>query len=1162
MRINLNFKTLVLAALLGLKTVSAQNISCGDGAVINLQKSNITDYEKVVRDMNLNLKSYIDNNLNNANSLKVTAAGGYVIPVVFHIVHPVGQPYGTGANISYNQILSQINALNAAFSKSYPTYNGQTHPSYAQNTTIQFCLAKTPMPATANFYVGTGTEFGVMRYADNTLTNHSISNPSATALKALTHPTPAYFPEDNYLNIWVVTSIGGGPGTVMGYAPKPLMGSYPLDGIVMRSDIIGDNTTGNTFPLSYGLTQGKILAHEAGHYLNLMHIFEGGCAGANAAIASSDQCDLNGDMICDIEPCTTQNISCSSPIPNTCSASYTTGTTNMDMIESYMSYADDDCMNTFTSNQTQRMIATLNTTRFGLWQTTNLINTGIVGVGSCINPFLMTTININPGSVCKNVPVQFSNPLTGNTASSWTWTMPGASPASANTSSVSVTYTATGSYWVRLSVSDGTVTAKDSLLLAVSNCTLDPTKLDEANWHFGDKVAVNFNSGAPVGTSPSSINTFEPAASISDSLGNLLFYTDGNKVWNKNHVQMMNLGGLLTGGTYNNLSASQGALIIPVPGDNKKYYVLTGGQQPAVITDSIRRNTYSIIDMNLSSGLGNISLINQPLPGPYFLTTEGQTAVPHCNGRDYWYIVHGAKTTGYTDKIAAYLITPGGFSAPVISNGGYPVPSASATSTDGYISFIEASPDGKTIAITDNATSVFVSMKIYSFNNTTGKLGIYSSVPLPSAIPALCQQFSPNSQYLYISDGNAVTQINLTTPTSPTSTVLFNNNMNRLYFQLGPDNKIYGSTPTSTQNRLSVINFPDLQGAAASFSFNTIVLLPAHIVKIGLPNMIDAKKPPALPVSFSKSQINCNTTQFIVDSCWQAYTANWNFGDGGNASGLLVSHTYTSTGTFTVSMVLSIGSYSFTAVNQVVNIIPATTAISGPTVICKGSTFLNSYGVSPISGATYSWTTSNASIIGLNSIPSINVGALTSGLATLSIQIMNGGCTIVGTKTITIDSVPIVNFVSIPSAVCSGNNINMSGNPAGGIFSGPGVSGSVFNPTTAGIGTHQLYYVYTNTNGCSNTAAATVSVTAPCTGINEIVSVEDAFTIFPNPSNGEFKITATKEMAVTITNELGQLVYTKQIKAANNYSVEVFGLSSGVYFIDNGAVRKKIVVVK
>lgn len=60
----------------------------------------------------------------------------------------------------------------------------------------------------------------------------------------------------------------------------------------MRSDIIGDNTTGNAFSLGYGLTQGKILAHEAGHYFNLMHIFEGRCAGANAATTTSDQCGL------------------------------------------------------------------------------------------------------------------------------------------------------------------------------------------------------------------------------------------------------------------------------------------------------------------------------------------------------------------------------------------------------------------------------------------------------------------------------------------------------------------------------------------------------------------------------------------------------------------------------------------------------------------------------------------------------------------------------------------------------------------------------------------------------------------------------------------------------------------------------------------------------
>ena len=79
----------------------------------------------------------------------------------------------------------------------------------------------------------------------------------------------------------------------------------------MRTDIIGDNTTGNTFALGFGLDQGKILSHEIGHYLNLYHIFQGGCAGTNPAGATTDACDLNGDNICDIEPCTTQNYSCS-----------------------------------------------------------------------------------------------------------------------------------------------------------------------------------------------------------------------------------------------------------------------------------------------------------------------------------------------------------------------------------------------------------------------------------------------------------------------------------------------------------------------------------------------------------------------------------------------------------------------------------------------------------------------------------------------------------------------------------------------------------------------------------------------------------------------------------------------------------------------------------
>ena len=158
-----------------------------------------------------------------------------------------------------------------------------------------------------------------MRYADNNLTNHQMTVANSNALLGLTHPTAAHFPYANYLNIWVVSNIGNGPGTVMGYAPTPLMASYPLDGVVMRSDVVGDNSTGANFSLGYNLQQGKVMVHEIGHYLNLYHIFQGGCAGANPSGSLTDACDLNGDFICDIEPCTTQNFNCILGTPNTSS---------------------------------------------------------------------------------------------------------------------------------------------------------------------------------------------------------------------------------------------------------------------------------------------------------------------------------------------------------------------------------------------------------------------------------------------------------------------------------------------------------------------------------------------------------------------------------------------------------------------------------------------------------------------------------------------------------------------------------------------------------------------------------------------------------------------------------------------------------------------------
>ena len=89
-------------------------------------------------------------------------------------------------------------------------------------------------------------------------------------------------------------------------------------------------------------------------------------------------------------------------------------------------------------------------------------------------------------------------------------------------------------------------------------------------WYFGDKAGLDFNSGNPVNLTDGAINTIEGCASISNPSGQLLFYTDGIKVWNRNH-QIMPNGADLSG----NSSSTQSGIIVPKPNSNTIYYLFT-----------------------------------------------------------------------------------------------------------------------------------------------------------------------------------------------------------------------------------------------------------------------------------------------------------------------------------------------------------------------------------------------------------------------------------------------------------------------------------------------------------------------------------------------------------------------------------------------------------
>jgi hypothetical protein len=1147
-------KKILLACLLaGVFSLNSQTHNCGEDNIVNIQKANLHNYEKVIEQVNLNLQKYIQNHFKGntaGKSMSASTPTSYIIPVVFHVVHSNGHVYGVGSNISYAQIQSQLNALNAAFAKNYPSYNGQTHPSYAQNTTIQFCLAKVAQPSSVSFYNGPGgTEYGVMRYPDNTLTSHQMSNAGASALLGLTHPSAAHFPFANYLNIWVVSTIAsGGAGTIMGYAPKPIMNSYPLDGVVMRSDIIGDNTTGNAFNLGYGLTQGKVLVHEVGHYLNLYHIFQNGCAGANAAGSATDACDLNGDFICDIEPVTTQNYNCSQPIPNTCSANYATGTTNMDMIESYMSYADDNCMSTFTSDQTIRMKATLNTLRSNLWATTNLAATGIIGTGGCLSPFLMSNILVSTNNICSGTAITLWNPQLGNTATSYTWSLAGGTPSSSNANSVSVTYTAPGLYWAKLKVSDGTIVLKDSVLMKVANCALDSTRMNRANWYFSDYSGINFNTiPATAITNPNMYKGYEGTVSMSDNKGNLLFYTNCINFWNKNHQQVNTTTPFLNLLPGNNGSSTPGVIAIPWPMDTSKY-ILISSPHTGNIYDSIYYAVYNVTTNTLGPKKG---FIHPTLPTSF---SEPLTVVPHCNGRDYWVICRPYYNIANSNRAYSILITPAGpgqIDKVVVSQGITPGTSGQFKTNRKGDRMIQADYTSGTLA------------KLYKFSKTTGVMSNEVTVNGGSGV-SNGAVFSPNDSFAVVLrtaiDPVQIFHLNVFTLATQTLTVPTGNISHMM--ELGPDNNIYMTN--SDYNGVSMAKIIN------SGSWNNIAYVPNGITFTwpakpfhGVCNFMDADKGPEIANDYLLSAVNCNTYKFTVDSCWQVYTANWSFGDGTTGTGLTVNHTYTAGGAYSATLVLSVGNYSLSPVIKNFTILSNTTTIVGPSVMCIGSTFLNNYGVTTLSGASYSWTATNATISGMNTTPNINLGSSTAGTATLSVQIVNGGCTTNAVKTITVDPLPNVTLVPPTKAICFGDSLTLVANPPGGTLSGNGVIGNMFWSSISGTGVFPVNYFYTNTNGCSNSAAISVTVTQ-CTGIEELNAKAVSAIVAPNPTKDIFNISSDRSIrSVSVVNVLGQNILMEECNNCSNVIINLAGYEDGIYFVkiitDAGMVTKKVI---
>ncbi|MGZ3865744.1 MAG: T9SS type B sorting domain-containing protein [Bacteroidia bacterium] len=359
------------------------------------------------------------------------------------------------------------------------------------------------------------------------------------------------------------------------------------------------------------------------------------------------------------------------------------------------------------------------------------------------------------------------------------------------------------------------------------------------HWEFGSACSMDFSSGVAVPGVAWSFGAIEGTASYSDPItGQLIMYASGVVVINKNGNTMYN-GVALKGHT----SSTQGALIIPKPGSNTIYYVITSDQ----CASNNHGVFYSVVDLTLHGGLGEVVLKNQILTPPP--ATEKLVGARQCNGTDYWIITHPLGTNCFN----AYSVTSAGINpTPVVSCAGTVQKYISPTYDEG-IGYMKISPDGSKLALGVCSDSIPI-LEILDFNNSTGVVSNPLTIRFPNTWGVYGVSFSPDNSKLYAGvypydTTSCIYQYDLTSNTS--SIIIASQTLiaKRKYIfstgkyqfgamQIAPDGKIY--IARSSEDSLAFINNPNTLGAACNFVLNGINILGGSWSYYGLPNFIDA----------------------------------------------------------------------------------------------------------------------------------------------------------------------------------------------------------------------------------------------------------------------------------------------------------------------------------
>lgn len=486
-------------------------------------------------------------------------------------------------------------------------------------------------------------------------------------------------------------------------------------------------------------------------------------------------------------------------------------------------------------------------------------------------------------------------------------------------------------------------------------------------WYFGDHAGIDFNCDPPKPLINSALYSEEATSSVSDSNGNILFYSNGIYLFDASHDTMSNGSGLMS-----NDEAAQSSLAVKQPGNNNLYYLFT-------VDDKAGNNgfRYSVIDMDLPGNgtimnpLGDIVSGQKNLLLSPAIVTESMNATLHKNGADIWIVVHEYNTNSFY----AYLLTSSGLSSPVISNVGL-VPSGARYSTVLFHSQINFSPNGKKLMMSlRNVNGFDFAGQLFDFDNNTG---IFSN-PLKISFTGgsynsiFGAAFSSNNTKLYVSHAGGSTgriyQYDLTCNDSASivdsRTLVYNTTIRQIEgMQLAPDGKIYVAqyTPNYGYEYTGVINNPNRRAPFCDFVPDGFYL-DGRFVQFGFPNIINSylnrsTDTTVLGLDFTASSFCLgDTTRFNSIFYGDLDTLIWDFGDGTFAYIDSPAHIYSQPGVYSVSVIASENCISDTITKNVTITSPSVT-IGNDDTICPGDSILLDAGTN---GQSYLWSTGDTS---------------------------------------------------------------------------------------------------------------------------------------------------------------------------------------------------------